>query len=105
MRFLDITYLNYPICAITGCALVLGIVESIVYKKKTDSAIKAKLIPERALKRKRGVSCECKMLKQKAFKAVKNVEQDVRELLGVSQVSLVVIAGPWTTVLRFDAVA
>ena len=78
--------MSFPICAITGCAFTLGIVESIVYRRKTDVAVKAKLVPEAALKRRRGMKCDCERLKQRALKSVKGIEQDIRELFGVSQV-------------------
>lgn len=83
----DISYLQYPTYTITGCALVLGIVESIIFKKKTETAMKAKFAPESALKRKRGTKCDCARLRVRASKAVRDVEQDIRELFGLSQVS------------------
>ncbi|GJE86300.1 hypothetical protein PsYK624_023800 [Phanerochaete sordida] len=83
----DVNYLRYPACAIAGCALILGIVESIVFKRKTEAAVRAKFAPESALKRKRGLKCECDRLRLKASKAVKGVEEDVREVLGVSKVT------------------
>ncbi|EKM56708.1 uncharacterized protein PHACADRAFT_93145, partial [Phanerochaete carnosa HHB-10118-sp] len=91
---LHVNYLRYPICAITGCALVLGVVESIVFKRKTDAAIRAKFAPESALKRRRGLKCECDRLRAKAYKAVQNVEEDIREVFGVSEVT-------WTQCMRW----
>ena len=83
----DVTYLHHPIYVLTGCALILGIVESIVYKKKTDAAIKATYAPDAATKRRRGMKCECEKLRTKAFKATQPVEQDIRELLGIAEAS------------------
>jgi hypothetical protein len=65
-----------------------------VFKKKTDAAVKAKFVPEAALKRKRGIKCNCGRLKLRAFKSVKGIEQDIRELFGVSRVSS--IKREWT---------
>ena len=83
----DITYLQHPIYVITGCALVLGIVESIMFKKKTDAALKAKFIQHSALRRRRGLNCDCERLRARAFKSVQSIEQDIIELFGIPQVS------------------
>ena len=88
ISFADVTYLRYPIYTITGCALIIGIVESIVYKKKTEAAIKARYAPDAATKRRRGMKCECEKLRTKAFKAVRLVEEDIQEILNITRVRL-----------------
>ena len=85
--YADIAYLRHHVYLLTGCALVLGIVESIVYKKKTEAAFKSKYSTDAASKRRRGLKCECEKMKARAVKAVVGIEQDIRDVLGVSEVS------------------
>lgn len=83
---LDVAYLHYPVYLITGCALVIGITESIVFKKKTDAVLRAQYGTEPAIKRRRVTKCECGTVLAKARKLAKPASLDICELLGVSEV-------------------
>lgn len=69
--------------------MIFGIVESLVLKAKADHALTlhAAATGQAPLpKKSRRYRCECEKFRKKARKAVKGIEEDVRELLGLSKV-------------------
>lgn len=90
---LDPDYVRYPIHLLTGCSLVFGLIASVTFKKKTEQAVALHPVASGQTQPKSSMSgswdCNCKKLKKRAEKAVKEVETDIRELLEVSLVSRV----------------
>jgi hypothetical protein len=86
---LDASYLNYPTHILTGCALVLGVMESLVLTMKAESADKLRLLASGKAQRtkRREAECTCAKLQKRARKAMKNVELDVRDLLCAPEVT------------------
>ncbi|KAI0685184.1 hypothetical protein BC835DRAFT_1385682 [Cytidiella melzeri] len=84
---LDSAYLHYPTHILTGCALVLGVAESLVLTMKADMAEKLKKLARGLAPRtrRREAECTCAKLQKRARKAVKNIELDICELLGVQE--------------------
>ncbi len=86
----DLAYIRYPTHVLTACALILGIIESLVLKAKADSAAtlqSAAIGHHSELRRtRRAARCDCQTLRRKARKAVGTVTLDVRELFGISEV-------------------
>ena len=93
----DAAYLNHPVHLLTGCALILGVVESLVLTMKAEAAENLKLhATGRAPRTKRRqAECTCAKLQKRARKAVRYVEQDLRELLDVPQVRSFVRRWSW----------
>ena len=85
----DHDYLRFPVYALTGCALILGLIESIVLNFKMEHVPTLQSVASGRVKRSqkmRRERCECRKFRRKANKLVGPVEEDVRALLGVSVV-------------------
>ena len=85
----DHDYLRFPVYALTGCALILGLIESIVLNFKMEHVPTLQSVASGGVKRSqkmRRERCECRKFRRKANKLVGPVEEDVRALLGVSVV-------------------
>ncbi|KAI0088236.1 hypothetical protein BDY19DRAFT_891544, partial [Irpex rosettiformis] len=89
---LDASYLNYPSHLLTGCALILGTVESLVLTMKAEAAdiLKLHATGRAPRTKRREAECTCASLKKRARKAVKYVERDMRDLLDVPEVRLLI---------------
>ena len=85
----DVAYLHYPVHILTGCAVILGAIESLVITMKGEESDKMRSLANGTAPRtkRREAACNCAKLQKKARKAMKNVELDMRELLNVSEVS------------------
>ena len=91
---IDKDYLRFPVYALTGCSLILAIVESIVLRMKAEQASTLQSIASGRVKRSpklksRRQGCECDKFRRKALKAVRTTEQDSRELLQITPVSAI----------------
>ncbi|KAJ3549405.1 hypothetical protein NM688_g5178 [Phlebia brevispora] len=86
---IDQDYLRYPVYLLTGCSLIFGIMESITLKLKAEHATTLHSLATGKIKPPRGRNrlgrCDCNKFRRKARKAVRAIERDVRELLGVSE--------------------
>ncbi|KAI0342896.1 hypothetical protein BDW22DRAFT_1484438 [Trametopsis cervina] len=82
---LDSSYLLYPVHVLTGCAVILGLIESLVMTMKADTAEKLRKLANGIGPRtkRREAACTCTKLQKKARKLVRNVELDMCELLDV----------------------
>lgn len=91
MNCADHDYLKFPVYTLTGCALILGLVESLVLRSRMEYVATLQSIATGRSKRSqrmRREKCECAKFRRKAHKLLGAVEEDLRQLLGVSVVRL-----------------
>ena len=82
----ELSYFKFSTSLLTACALIHGIVDTLVLKAKVDSIVPLQNRTERWRSR-RGARCDCAQIRRAAQKKVNDVESDIREILGVNLVS------------------
>lgn len=81
----ELSYLKFSTSLLTACALIFGIVDTLILKARVDSTAPLQNRTERWRSR-RGARCDCAQMRKAAQKKVKDVECDIREVLGVKTV-------------------
>jgi len=78
----ELSYLKFGTALLTACALTHGVVDTLILKARVDATILLQNKTERWRSR-RGARCDCAQTRKTAKKKAKDVEADIREVLGV----------------------